>query len=404
MVSERRMHRFLVQCFLLIGFGFSAKAAEVAVLDFDSFGLTHDEASLVSQGFRDAFLEEGRFFPLEGYDISDRLASGREEDLSRARFLVAEARTKLNAGRATQAIQMLEEAESLHRSAGSHIARRAQLSDVYFFLGQAQLRTNRGRDAQVSFQKMLKTYPGYQDIRAANVSTSVASAIERAEVTRSGERRDLRDAGEVQSIAARLGVSVVVVGVVDSNGQLHVRLIQEGRIQGEIRKQLQEVPPFPGDPIYLEMIKELALTVQGGSSNAGFQSPPDFNQSSQSNSFSSSSSSTFAEPSFNTDSQAGVGQEQQREETPLPDSIGKERSSWWKFWEKMNRPTREPVTGRINVSGRTPRPLTQQWWFWGATGAVVVGGGIAAAVLLEGSEDSPESGDGPSYRVTIETN
>jgi len=402
MVSGKRMHRFLVQCFLLIGFGFSAKAAEVAVLDFDSFGLTHDEASLVSQGFRDAFLEEGRFFPLEGYDISDRLASGREEDLSRARFLVAEARTKLNAGRATQAIQMLEEAESLHRSAGSHIARRAQLSDVYFFLGQAQLRTNRGRDAQESFQKMLKTYPAYQEIRAANVSTSVASAIERAEATRLGQRRDLRDAGEVQSIANRLGVSVVVVGVVDSNGQLHVRLIQEGRIQGEIRKQLQDVPPFPGDPIYLEMIKELALTVQGGSSTAGFQAPPDFNQSPQSNSF--SSSSNFTEPSFNTDSQAAVGEAQQEEDTPLPDSIGRERSTWWRFWEKIKRPSREPVTGRINVSGRTPRPVTQQWWFWGATGAVVAGGGIAAAVLLGGSEDSPESGDGPSYSVTIETN
>ena len=71
---------------------------------------------------------------------------------------------------------------------------------------------------------------------SSGVSTSVASAIERAEVTRSGERRDLRDAGEVQSIAARLGVSVVVVGVVDSNGQLHVRLIQEGRVQGEIQR------------------------------------------------------------------------------------------------------------------------------------------------------------------------
>ena len=72
------MSRLWIHLLLLLGFCNTVRAAEIAVLDFDSFGMTHDDATLISQGFRDAFLEEGRFFPLEGYDISDRLGSGRE--------------------------------------------------------------------------------------------------------------------------------------------------------------------------------------------------------------------------------------------------------------------------------------------------------------------------------------
>ena len=85
------MNRFWVHLLLLLGICNTARAAEIAVLDFDSFGMTHDDATLISQGFRDAFLEDGRFFPLEGYDISDRLGAGREADLSQARSLVADA-------------------------------------------------------------------------------------------------------------------------------------------------------------------------------------------------------------------------------------------------------------------------------------------------------------------------
>lgn len=394
------MNRFWVHLMLLMGFCNSVRAAEIAVLDFDSYGMTHDDASLISQGFRDAFLEEGRFFPLEGYDISDRLGAGREADLSQARSLVAEARTKLNAGQASQAIQMLQEAERLHRSAGSHIARRAQLSDVYFFLGQAQLRTKQSRDAQASFVKMLHTYPGYLETRAGSVSSGVVRAVEQAATARAQRDRDLADVGAVQAVSRRLRVPAVVVGVVDSNGQVKVRLFQNGRIQGEIQRVLQDMPPFPGDPVYLDMIKELTLNATAvGSSSRGFQEPPSFDREPSR----SGNSGGFDQPDFDAPPPVADGQQEQRDSTPLPDSIGKERTQWWKFWKNWSRPTRAPATGQINVGGRSHLPITQQWWFWGATGAIVVGGGVTAAVLLSQSDGPDGPRIGPSYTVVIES-
>lgn len=394
------MNRLWVHLLLLMSLCTTARAAEIAVLDFDSFGMTHDDASLISQGFRDAFLEEGRFFPLEGYDISDRLGSGRESDLSQARSLVAEARTQLNAGQASQAIQMLEEAERLHRSAGSHVARRAQLSDVYFFLGQAQLRTKRSAEARASFVKMLQTYPGYLETRAGSVSPGVTRAVEEAASERAQRDRELADAGEVQAISRRLRVPSVVVGVVDSNGQLKVRFFQNGQIQGEIQRVLQDMPPFPGDPIYLDMIKELTLNATaGGSSIGGFQEPPTFErQQTPSGSFDG-----FEQPNFDAQPPLADGQQEPVNTTPLPDSIGKERTQWWKFWRNWERTPRAPVTGQINVGGRSHLPITQRWWFWGATGAVVVGGGVTAAVLLSQPEEPGDLQAGPTYTVVIET-
>ena len=396
------MSRLWIHLLLLLGFCNTVRAAEIAVLDFDSFGMTHDDASLISQGFRDAFLEEGRFFPLEGYDISDRLGMGREADLSQARSLVGDARTKLNAGQATQAIEILHEAERLHLSAGSHVARRAQLSDVYFFMGQAQLRMNQSREAHASFVKMLQTYPGYLETRAGNVSSGVSRAVEKAKAERAQRDRELLDVAAVQAISRRLQVPALVVGVVDSNGQLKVRFFQNGRIQGEIQRVLQDMPPFPGDPVYLDMIKELTLNATAvGSSRGSFQEPPSFGG--QNTSSGSSGQGGFDQPNFDAPPPVADGQDEQRDSTPLPDSIGKERTDWWKFWKNWSRPTRPPATGQINVGGRSHLPVTQRWWFWGATGAIVVGGGVTAAVLLVQSDGPDGPRDGPTYNIVIDS-
>ena len=172
---------------------------------------------------------------------------------------------------------MLEEAEELHRSAGSHHARRAQLADVYFFLGQAQLRLGRSQAANETFVKMLKTYPGYAETRAGSVPSSVNSAMARAKTVRINQSRDLMDAGSADNMARRLRVQAVVSGVVDGNGQLAVRLFRGGRIEGEINRRLDTLPPFPGDPIYLEMVQQLMLNLGASSGrDGGFASPPDF--------------------------------------------------------------------------------------------------------------------------------
>jgi hypothetical protein len=371
------------------------RAGEIAVLDFDSSGLNYDDAALVSQGFRDAFLEQGTFFPLEGYDITDRLSEGHEGDVAKARKLVADARVYLNEGRASEAVGMLEEAERLHQQAGSAHARRAQIADVYFFMAQAQLRLGRSSAANKSFVKMLNAYPGYAETRAGNVVASVKAGMARAKVARVNTPGALMAVSASDGLARQLRVQAVVVGVVDASGSLHVRLTQDGRIEGEIRRTLESVPPFPGDPVYTEMVRELTLNVgnSGGfappsdfssGSSAGFVDPPDFNAPPSDDS-SLESNSVEIQP-INDDSPG------------LPQSIGKDRVLWWQFWKKEGA----PVTGRINVAGRM-RPITQEWWFWAATGTVVVGGTTAAVVLLIDGSEEPETGVvSTSYTLSIE--
>lgn len=372
------------------------RAGEVAVLDFDSFGLNYDDAALVSQGFRDAFLEQGTFFPLEGYDITDRLSEGHEEDVAKARKLVADARVYLNEGRASEAVGMLEEAERLHQQAGSTHARRAQIADVYFFMAQAQLRLGRSSVANQSFTQMLNAYPGYAEIRAGNVVASVKAGMARAKLARGNAPKALMTVSAGDGLARRLRVQAVVVGVVDASGSLHVRLTQDGRIEGEIRRTLESMPPFPGDPVYTDMVRELTLNV---GNSGGFAPPPDF---------SSSASTGFVNPpDFNEpppdDSSLepnSVEVQPINDDSPgLPQSIGKDRIAWWQFWKKEGT----PVTGRINVAGRM-RPITQEWWFWAATGTVVVGGTTAAVFLLYDGSEEPETGVvSTSYTLSIET-
>jgi hypothetical protein len=372
------------------------RAGEIAVLDFDSHGLNYDDAALVAQGFRDAFLEQGNFFPLEGYDITDRLSAGHESDVSLARKKVADARVFLNEGRAREAVRFLEEAEQLHKNAGSIHARRAQIADVYFFMGQAELRLGRSTAANKRFVQMLNAYPGYLERRAGDVTSSIKSSIERAKIVRASQGRDLMEVSASNALTKKLRVSAVVVGMVDASGQLHVRLTQEGRIDGELRRKLESVPPFPGDPVYAEMVQELTANLD--TSNSGFSQVPEFD--------SVPSEQFDSPPGFDTPSSSGDSVEESttergrvRNDLPgLPDSIGKDRRPWWQFWKS----DKAPVTGQINVGGRLG-PITQEWWFWAATGTVVAGGTTAAIILISDREEDPELGPiSTSYTLSIE--
>jgi hypothetical protein len=392
--------RLLIFVFSLL-FSLPTRAAEIAVLDFDAYGLTYDEAALVSQGFRDAFLEQGTFFPLEGYDITDRLGSGHEADIARARKLVADARVYLNEGRASGAVVLLEEAELLHKRAGSLIGRRAQIADVYFFMGQAQLRLGRSSSANKSFIAMLNAFPGYAENRAGNVTSSVNAGMARAKTARMNQGRELMEVTESSGLARRLRVQVVVVGVVDGSGQLTVRLTQNGRIDGELTRRLDDVPPFPGDPVYAEMIRELTLNLSNGSNGGSFTPSPRFDTPPPTD-FDPPPRFDTRPPRGNSESDPTSDRPSAQDDKPgLPSSFGKTRRPWWQFWKK----DKAPVTGRINVGGRMG-PVTQEWWFWAATGAVVAGGATAAVVLLSDGEDvGPVEGvTSTSYTLSIQVN
>jgi len=395
------MLRFLL-IFLSVLCSVPARSAEIAVIDFRGYGVSFDDAALVSQGFRDAFLEEGKFFPLEGYDISDRLSSNYEDDLSRARSLVSEARDLLNRSKAQDALVLLEEAEIAHKRAGSLFGRQSQIADVYFYLGQAQLRLGRSTLAQEAFLRMFAAYPDYDTARAGRVSASVTSSMSRAKSEWESGNPTLLSIKSASAIARRLRVAAVVVGTVESNGSIRVRLSQDGQVKGDVRRQVSEIPPFPGDPIYTEMVSELLGSDSGSVGNSSsFSSGSD-----------SSNKSDFADaPSFangSFDSGSAPTENSGRQEGPsdspgLPDSLGKDFVPWWKFWE---RDKKTAPLNQINVGG-VREPITQQWWFWAATGAVVVGGGTAAVIVLSDKEpdpDSPSNADtSTSYTLSIAT-
>ena len=307
----------------------------------------------------------------------------------------------LNRSKAQDALVLLEEAETAHKRAGSLFGRQSQIADVYFYLGQAQLRLGRSTLAQEAFLRMFAAYPDYDTARAGRVSSSVTSSMSRAKAEWESGTPTLLSMKSASAIARRLRVSAVVVGTVESNGSIRVRLSQNGQVQGDVRRQTSEVPPFPGDPIYADMVSELLGSLSGGVGNSSFSA-----------SSSSGNKSEFADaPSFGNgsmDSTPEPTENKGRQEGPsdspgLPDSLGKDFTPWWQFWKRDKETTR---LNQIDVGG-VREPITQRWWFWAATGAVVVGGGTAAVIVLSDKDpdpDNPSDADtSTSYTLSIAT-
>jgi len=149
--------------------------------------------------------------------------------------------------------------------------------------------------------------------------------------------------------------------------------------------------------VYVEMVRALTTNL-GASNSSGFTPAPQFDAV-PSTQFDSPPG--FDAPPAGGDSvaQSSTDRAQVQDDSPgLPESLGKDRRPWWKFWGDK----KAPVTGRINVSGRQG-PITQEWWFWAATGTVVAGGTTAAVIMLSNGEEDLEPGPlSTSYTLSIE--
>ncbi len=395
------LHRVLVFCTMLCAlFGGSSRAfaAEVAVLEFNAYGVGFDDAALVSQGFRDAFLEDGRFFPLEAFDISDRLSAGREDDVSEARTLVGQARGLLDSGQASRALDNLDRALSLHEGLESSVGLRSELADALFFRALAAAKLGRSQEAEDYLVKTLQIYPDYDTGRALSIPSSLRTPLSRAKAARMQIGPAVPDSGSLGNATARLRVQAVVVGYVDgSNNRIYARLLMNSRVAGEVSARAEEMPPFSGDPAYLRMVEELLAGVDSGSFTPRAGSP---------------SSEFEAIPTFEEDppgevqseglAQPRMAEEQRDDDPPLPSSATGSSSNTGLFG-RQRRSGGIRGTRRYN---RSREPVTEQWWFWTITAAVVVGGGAAIALAAARSTDgSPAAGssDPNTYRVTIET-
>lgn len=351
-----------------------ALALDVAVLPFDGYGpIPYDEVQLGSQGFRDAFLEDGTHFPLSEYDIANRVASGHEDDIAEARRQVARARTSLDKGQPAAALSSLSTAMQLHDRSGSAWVRRPELADIHFFMGQALLASGRRTEAVASFTEALYLYPAYPEARAPVLDSQAESAFaEAAQLLEEAPKRQ-PSLSELASLGQVLGAELVVVGDVDLSGSVSATLVQDGRVIGEVTRSMMVVPPYPGEPIYVEMVREL-LGEQVSAPVAVIEDEPD-------------------DPYYDLDAFTD---------------------------EPVREPrVREPVFGRQDddsvgtISGakkRAPRAndkkLTQQWWFWTAAVAVV-GGGTGTLVWLNVDSAAPTDetveGHQPTYTVSLST-
>lgn len=351
----------------------SSHALDVAVLPFDGYGaIPYDEVQLASQGFRDAFLEDGTHFPLSEYEVANRVASGHQDDIAEARRLVAQARTSLDKGQPAAALSSLTVALDLHEASGSQWARRPEVADIHFFIGQALLASGRRAEAVAAFGEALYLYPAYDDARAPTLNSQAEQTF--AEAARVLDEAPPRSPalGELDALAGTLEADLIVIGEVDLSGTVSATLVQDGRVIGETTRSMMVVPPYPGEPIYVEMVEEL---LGGGSAPAVVDAPPDV---------------VDDDVYYDLDE---FEPEDRRVREPLftrqdDDSVG-------------------TISGDSKRAPRQQKKLTQQWWFWTAAVAVVGGGtGTIVWLNMDGAEPTGSEtveGHQPTYTVTLST-
>jgi len=350
----------------------AAQAADVAVLPFDGYGVPYDEVQLAPQGFRDALLESGAHSPLSEYEVTNRLSVGHEEQIAEARRLVAQARTSLDKGEPRAALSTLTQALELHEQADSAWARRPELADVHYFTGTALLSTGRRTEAITSFVEALYLFPGYAETRAPTMTPAISAALEDAEAVLDEADPRRPAPGDLSRLGEALDVDLIVTGYVDLAGTVFVQMTADGRVVGESSRSMMVVPPYPGEPIYLDMVDEMLGGLPATSEPTETDQP--------------------------TDEYYAI---------TTPEALGPDRKPLF---------AKEPAEDELGtISGdrkRTPRGktrdkrVTEEWWFW-TLGGVAVAGGIGGLVYMNTADGNPEQpdtveGNDATYTVVVE--
>lgn len=198
-----------------------AHAASVAVVDFEAWGVTHDDADLATEGVRSALLAAGKLDSLAGSDISDGVSAAAEGELRSARSHAAEARRLYLSGDYDGAVTAASLAVEEHTAAHSNVGRRAELADAWYILGVANLQRQQRLDASEAFLHVGALYPHYLEERATNVPVAARPLLAAAQ--REAERKELLPS-EVAEVRDLLHVDWVVTGAVTEDGEIVARL------------------------------------------------------------------------------------------------------------------------------------------------------------------------------------
>lgn len=245
-----------------------ADAATVAVLSFDAYGPSAEDADTVTQGLRDAFLAEEGLNPLTATDIAAGLTGPHAADLATARDRIAEARRDYQAHDAEAALPILEEGLDLHYQAHSEESRRAELADAWYLKALCAYATGDDAGAQEAFGEATFLFPKYIKDRATSLPSGAIGTAAAAQAAMETGRKRLRSLDYVQEVGSTLGVEYVVVGWVGGDGTVAARIYEGGKLVGEERTKLSEMPALPVDDAFATLAAALARDARGEQAEA----------------------------------------------------------------------------------------------------------------------------------------
>lgn len=372
-----------------------AMGADIVVLELDGFGVPYKDAALAAEGLRRALDDDRRHRPVDPYDLSDRLTEGHRGDLEEARELLRDARRDLDRGKADVALARLNDCLDLHLASGSDIVRRAELADVYTFIGIALIELGAGEGAVEPFFQAERLYPGYLLDRAPPMSGYARELFEQARAERLAGPRYSRSVQELDGIARAAGADAILTGYIESDGTVRLRLVEDGRLTGEVSDRVRELPPYPGDPVYAQWVEELL--------GSGAREPAPRPREDDRDTRSSSRDDRDARDS------------RSREEPPPREEPRRDRESSDDLDDldalaaarsergSSSRRSREDEDRIDGASSRPPKADSSKRWLLVAGGAALAGGAVAGAVVAVnngGGEASTELS--PRYTVVLE--
>lgn len=372
----------LVLLFNLSGMKRVHAAESLAVFDLDGYGISYDNALLMSQAIRDAFLEEGSYEPMDAYQLADRLSAGHEGDLRRARELLAVARQKTDAGRTADALKDLGEVLRLHQVAWSRVSRRPELADAHYFTAVALVKAGRTTEAVDHLVETFYYYPGYDRVRAPNPPPVMRPLLIAAQKTLAGADRRSRSASEIANAGRILGVMNIVVGRVSADGTVALTLYHEATLAAEASDAAPSIPLEAGHVFFRSLVESLVVASPNAEPRPVAAAAPSVAEPSEFHELPS-----LDEPSTSPDTS-----------TPFPSRVSD--------LDDPGPSSRKKSVGKIHAKGsiRVQRSLTEQWWFWTSVGVVVLGGGYL--IVTQVGDDSPTVLETPArhhYKVVVDT-
>jgi hypothetical protein len=248
-------------------FGFSLLASarearaepdeEIAVLDFDGYGVNWTDTQSAADGLRAALLSGGQLRPLTGAEISRRMLGDRQDQLNLARQLMADARLRLDADEREEALALLAEALGLHDSLGSGVCRRPEVADVFGWSAITMAELGWEAESLAYMIEALALYPRWQQDRASGLSTEVlASFVDANHVLLASPRRVVPAIG-LQAAIDILATPRLVLGRLELDGSLVLQVFDGTTHRGELAARAQSLPLTQSDPVFHDLARRL---------------------------------------------------------------------------------------------------------------------------------------------------